>query len=231
MSLYSKGSSSAWVLVVLAAILLGIGGISAMRTVKDNRYTLSAEEMKKYEHVRGNPEAKVVLEEYADFQCPACADTYPIVDRIVASTSAYVKYVYEPFPLRNIHKNADISTQAAEAAGLQGKYFEMAKLLYERQEKWELSMSAKKVFTDYAGEIGLDKNKFVADIDSRLVKSIVETYYKRAMEAKIESTPTFILNGTRIQPIDEEDFYKTVTDAVEESLKTVPQNTTPLPKK
>ena len=148
---------------------------------------------------RGAENAPVVLEEYSDFQCPACAAYYPIVKQLSEEMQGTLKVVYRHFPLRSIHKNSDVATRAAEAAGEQGKFFEMHDILFERQNNWSPDINPSVLFFTYAKELNLDSEAFKAAYKSSDIKKRVERDYQSGIQRGVDSTPTFFLNGKKIE--------------------------------
>ncbi len=157
--------------------------------------------------------AKVTLVEFGDYECPACVEYNPIVKQLLTDFSGKVNYVFRNFPLAQ-HKNAMISSQAAEAAGLQGKFWQMHNKLFESVSEWSASSDAKSIFVGYAQVLGLDVNKFKVDIDSSVVKDKVQRDANDGNLIKLSETPTFYLNGVKIKDLtgDYEDFKKIVSD-------------------
>src|SRR3989344_6463045 len=151
------------------------------------------------DHVAGNASSSVVFIEYADFQCPACRSYYPILLEVKETYRDRIAFVYRHFPLKNIHYNAEPAAWASEAAGMQGKFWEMHNLLFEKQNEWASASDLKSVFTDYAILLGLDKEKFLTNLDSRSVKDIVANNRSSAIKNVFDSTPTFVLNGVKIE--------------------------------
>jgi protein-disulfide isomerase len=139
--------------------------------------------------------AKVNLVEFGDYQCPACASANPAVKQLI---SPDVNLVFRHFPLP-MHKNAVAASIAAEAAGSQGKYWEMHHLLYEDQKAWAETASPTEMFSGYALKIGLDVNKFRADLNSQALKDKVERDRQDGISLGVNSTPTFFINGQRIE--------------------------------
>lgn len=165
----------------------------------------------------GNPLATVELIEYSDFECPSCAGKSAWVRKIVAEFSNHIRFAYRYFPLKTIHDKAVLAAQAAEAAGIQGKFWEMHDMLFERQSQWsEQSVSSFESILDrYAVELGLNTDKFNEDLNSGAVKKAVEEDYDSAMKAGLNSTPTFVLNGEKITPRTENEFREIIRAAVE----------------
>ena len=167
--------------------------------------------------VKGNRESKIVLVEYSDFQCPACGAYHPVVKQLVEEFGNDVAFVYRHFPLRQIHPNADLSARAAEAAGAQGKFWEMHDLLFENQKEWSNQKNAVDSFVKYAESLGLSSEQFKSDIDSKEVKQKVNEDYNGGTSLKISGTPTFFLNGKKLQnPRNYEEFKSIIEQAIKQ---------------
>ena len=111
-------------------------------------------------HIRGKADAPVTLVEFGDYQCPACGAYYPIIEEVLRRYPDKVKLEFHHYPLIQVHPHALKAAKAAEAAGEQGKFWEMHDKLYQNQPIWSRSSNAEAQFLAYAGEIGLDANKF-----------------------------------------------------------------------
>ena len=144
------------------------------------------------------PGSQVTVVEYADYQCPACAAYHPLVETLKNDYKGRVTFVFRLFPLP-MHLNAVPAGIAAEAAGMQGKYFEMADKLFTNQQDWESSNTPEDTFVKYASEIGLDAEKFKTDFASDTLRQKVVAYFKAGSQAKVTSTPTFFINGVKIK--------------------------------
>ena len=162
--------------------------------------------------VKGNRESKVILIEYGDFQCPACKSYFPIVKQLAQEYGDRMQFVYRHYPLPQ-HYNAKPSAYAAEAAGKQGKFWEMHDKIYENQDAWAAG-SGKEIFENYASQLGLNMDQYKADRDSEAVKEKVNLDYKSGVQAGIRGTPTFFLNGTQIQPGNLTEFKSLIEDAI-----------------
>lgn len=150
--------------------------------------------------VRGSETATVEMVEYSDFQCPACALYHPIVKKLVEEDSkGKIKFSYRHFPLIEIHPTSVLSAVASEAAGKQGKFWQMHDKLFENQTTWGSNPKAREIFIDYAKELGLDVAKFTADLDSKELKDKIVDAYKSSIRMGLNSTPTFFINGKKIQ--------------------------------
>lgn len=165
----------------------------------------------------GNKNAEVVLIEYGDFECPACAFYAPLLKKIVDEFAGKVVLVYRHFPLKDIHKNALLSSFAAEAAGKQGKFWEMLEKIYARQQEWSNlnSKEAQEIFEKYAQELGLEEKKFKEDLNSVEVKEKVEKSYVNALQLGFTYTPTFVVNQKVItNPSNYEEFKQVISREV-----------------
>lgn len=166
------------------------------------------------DHQLGNPAAKVQLIEYADFQCPGCAAFAPMVKQIVAEYSDKIAYAYRHYPLPQ-HQHAEIMAYAAEAAGKQGKFFEMHDLIYKNQTSWTSLINVNKTISEYATTLKLTAEKFEDDMDSKEIKDRVEADYLGGVGYKVNSTPTFFLNGVKMNlPRSAEDFKLAIDNAL-----------------
>ncbi len=148
--------------------------------------------------IRGAHDGKVVLVEYSDFQCPACARYEPLLRQLLQEFTGKLEFVYRYFPLRQIHVNAELSASTAEAAGRQGKFWEMHDMIFDHQDDWAESPSARDTFFGYASSLHLDIEKFKADLDLKDVANRIEKDYQGGLGAGVDSTPTFYLNGQKI---------------------------------
>jgi protein-disulfide isomerase len=163
----------------------------------------------------GNRKSKVTLIEYADFQCPACADYHPVVNQLLDAYKNSIFYVYRMFPLEQEHPNALISAQAAYAAYQQGAFFQYNDILFAKQNEWADLTDPTASFTGYAQSLKLDVNKFKADMSSSETQKYVKDSENEALNEGINSTPSFFINGKLIQnPNSYADFKKLIDAAL-----------------
>lgn len=162
---------------------------------------------------QGKKGAPVVIVEYADFQCPACSVMSPVLKRLVAEFPNDIYVVYRHFPLP-FHDKALLGSQAAEAAGLQGKFWEMHDRLFETQNEWSTMTVAD--FEPYlektAGTVGLDVKKFMTDLKSDTIVKLVAAAQKTAEDAQIPYTPFLMINNKVLQWPGDYDNLKTVVN-------------------
>jgi protein-disulfide isomerase len=152
-------------------------------------------------HIRGNPDAPVTLEEFGDFQCPPCGSFAKFTEELLKEYDSRVRIVFRHFPL-SAHEHAREASLAAEAAGLQGHFWEMYDVLYREQAAWAKAPNARELFESYAGTIGLNVDQFKKDMDGEQAKERVESDQARGQSLGINLTPTIYING---QPVDAKD--------------------------
>ncbi len=148
---------------------------------------------------KGGASAKVTLEEFSDFQCPACGGLAPGLRNVLKDYGDRVRLVFRNFPLA-MHKYAFQAARAAEAAGQQGKFWEMHDLLYDNQKEWSDSMEPRVQFDAYASRLGLNVQKFKADMERADLTERIKADYSRGMSLGVKGTPTVYLNGREMVP-------------------------------
>jgi protein-disulfide isomerase len=141
--------------------------------------------------------AKVTLVEFGDYECPACGEYHPFVTQLLTDEAGKVNFVFRNFPLSQ-HPNAQISAQAAEAVGLQGKFWQMHDKIYLSQNDWATLSDPTSIFVGYAKNLGLDVNKFTSDLSSDAVKNKISSDTNDGNLVNINETPTFFINGVKI---------------------------------
>lgn len=158
--------------------------------------------------------ASVTLVEFADYQCPACGSYHPLLKQLLSEFAGKLDFVYRNYPLQQ-HPNARIAAQAAEAAGSQGKFWQMHDAIFENQIKWSDANNAKDIFTGYAKTIGLDMDRFNKDIDSDSIKEKIDRDTADGNTLGVNSTPTFYLDAEKLEnPASLDDFRTLVKAAI-----------------
>jgi protein-disulfide isomerase len=164
-----------------------------------------------------NPGAKVTVVEFADFQCPACAQALPAVDQILAKyqDNKDFNFVFRQFPLNSLHPYAQLAAEASEAAGAQGKFWEMYQEIYKNQPAWAASETMPTaMFVSFAQKLGLDVNKFQTDLTNHTFAARVKTDVDDGNSALVDATPTFFVNGQRFVGIPSSDMTAAIVAAL-----------------
>ncbi len=142
-----------------------------------------------------NQQAEVVtLTEYSDFQCPACASFYPLVEKLKETYGDRLEVNYRYFPL-NSHQYAMLAARAAEAARNQGEFDAMHDILFQNQQQWSSSSNPQPMFVNYARQIGLDINQFKEDLNAAATQQTVMEQKREGQDRGVTGTPTFFING------------------------------------
>lgn len=164
--------------------------------------------------VKGTEEAEATLIEYGDFQCPACGAYYPMVKQLIDDYPESLRVVYRHYPLPS-HPSAIPAALASEAAGDQGKFWEMHDMLFERQEEWSELRNPKDRFIEYAQELELDIEQFETYYESDEARDDVNVDLLSGNKLGVNATPTFYLNGTKLQPVRSYDeFSSRIQEAI-----------------
>lgn len=166
-------------------------------------------------HVRGNPDAPVTLEEFGDFQCPPCGKIATFIDELAKEYQPRLRFIFRNFPLAQ-HKNARDAALAAEAAGLQGHFWEMHDMLYREQDVWSKADNVSELFDAYAGMLGLNHDRFRKDMDGEVTKARVDSDAKRGDSLGVKNTPTIFINNHELGPTERtpEGFRATIDEAL-----------------
>ena len=172
-------------------------------------------------HARGMPTARVTVEEFSDFQCPACGTLEPGLRRVMKDYGDRVLFIFRNYPLQ-MHKYAFIASRAAAAAGAQGKFWEMHDMLYDNQKEWSDSMEPRVQFDSYATRLGLDVQKFKADMERQDLADRVKNDLLRGNSLGVKGTPTVYLNGRELVPgqlVTEDILRREIEAALGQSAK------------
>jgi protein-disulfide isomerase len=165
-------------------------------------------------NTKGNPDGEVVLVKYSDFQCPACAAAATVVDDVLEVYGEDVRFEYRHFPLISIHPLAIPAARAVEAAGQQGKFYEMHDLVFENQRAWSAAPNPTAIFISYAEQLELDIPTFRQHLDASVIDRHIREQFEEARNAGFTGTPTFTLNGERMNFTSYDDFAAQIASAV-----------------
>lgn len=203
--------------LILAALVVIFGGIFWFTKSKSNNTVNNngSSQTSGSNHTTGNNTKNVTLVEFGDFQCTVCAQYYPILNQVKEKYKDQISFQFRHFPLVQTHPNAMVASRAAEAAGNQGKFWEMHDLLFENQNSWSSSQNPNVFFEQYATQLSLNVEQFKQDMASAAVLAVINADVAAAQSFKTTGTPTFILNGQKIEnPRTVEEFSKVIDAAI-----------------
>ncbi len=185
---------------IVGIIILVFGGALFLNSRSKSTSTATATN-----HVRGDLTSKVTLVEYGDYQCPVCGEFYAVTHQVQQLYNTKVEFQFRNLPLSSLHPNAFAAARAAEAADMQGKFWEMHDLLYENQDVngqsgWVASQNVlNDYFLGYAKQLGLNITKFKTDYASTAVNNRINADTAAFTKTGEQmATPTFFLNGKKI---------------------------------
>ena len=223
--------------IIVATILILVGAVfffskmdSSSSSDSNSSTPVSQENQKLLEvvsddYIKGNKDASVTIVEYLDFECEACGAYYPLVKQLAEEFKNDVRFVNRYFPLPG-HKNGLPAALAVEAAGKQGKYWEMHNILFDNQKNWgEKQSPDPAIFEGYAKQIGLNMDQYKKDVGSNEVKERVNRDKNSGTKLGVSGTPTFFLNGEKIpNPKTPEDFKTFINAAILKAPKPTSQS-------
>ncbi|GAA4160149.1 DsbA family protein [Chryseobacterium ginsenosidimutans] len=144
------------------------------------------------DHTQGNSNADLVIVEYGDYQCPYCRAAYPVLKELMSQFGSQVKFVFRNFPLSEMHQYARPAALAAEAANLQGKFWEMHDAIYENQQELNENFLMK-----LAEKLNLNIPQFKTDIENTELADKIDADFKSGIISGVNGTPSFFVNGKK----------------------------------
>jgi len=144
------------------------------------------------DHVQGSEDARLTLVEYGDYECPACGALFVTIRQLHEQLAGQVRIVFRHYPLSGRHPQAQLAAEAAEAAGAQGKFWEMHDLLFENQ-----NALFEKNLLKYAEKLALDVKRFRRELKDRTYESYVREDFRRGVANGVYGTPGLFVNGVR----------------------------------
>ena len=199
-----------WIILIVLAVVFGV--IFKLQSKKSP--VSNPTNAQPTNHVEGTGQANVTLIEYGDYECPYCEQYYPTVKQVAAKYSQQIFFQFRNLPLTQLHQNAFAAARAAEAAGLQGKFWEMHDALYDNQPSWIQSNNPESFFDKEAQALGLNLTKFQQDFASNQVNDSINADVNTFLATKNdEATPTFFLDGVKVSPAPSVDSFSKLIDA------------------
>ena len=184
--------------IVFIVVIVGILGFAI--TTKNNREDSDpAASSQGSQNYYGKMDSPVTITEFVDYQCEACFAYYPHMSQVKEMYKDQVRFQIRNFPITSGHQFAMQAARAAEAAALQGKFWEMHDKIFEGQKTWERTQNPGSYFDEYAESIGLDMEKYRADRDGSYVSSIINKDLADVQALGGTGTPTFAVNGEKIE--------------------------------
>lgn len=192
-------------LSILAAIVIIFVGFFVLSKHNPSSTGSNSNGKQPTNHVEGKGTKNVTLMEYGDYECSVCEAYFPTVEAVQAKYGDSITFQFRNLPLPSIHPNAYASARAAEAAGLQNKYFEMHDILYTNSnwQVWTVAKNPTSFFQNYAQQLNLDLNKFNSDMNSSNVNDLINADMAEFKKTGQQTaTPTFFVNGKYIDNKD-----------------------------
>jgi len=171
-------------------------------------------------HIRGDPTAPVVLEEFGDFECLPCSILWPVLEKLETDYGKRLVVVFRQHPLKK-HRYGFDAARAAEAAGLQGKFWEMHDALYRNRATWVAANYVGPHLNSYATELGLDLERFKTDMDGEAVARRIAADQDRGESLNVDRTPILFINGEQIASTARDE--KSLRAAIDKALGLRPQ--------
>lgn len=233
-------SKQFWAVIIAVVIILA--GILLV-TKQDAKAPGGGNSSQATNHIEGQGKAGVTLVEYGDYQCPACGEYYQPLQQVFAKYSKQIFLQFRNYPLTSIHPNSFAAARAAEAAGMQNKYWQMHDMLYQENvayysaqqagqsySSWIGASDPLSFFTQYAKTLGLNVAKFKQDYASSAVNSAINADMAAGNKFNISGTPTYVLDGKKIaSPTPTVEAFSAVLDAeiAKKEGKTAPKTSAP----
>jgi protein-disulfide isomerase len=150
--------------------------------------------VRQHDHRRGPEDAPITLLEYGDFECPYCARAHIIINDLLKSAGREVRFIFRHFPLTQVHPHALLAAQAAEASGVQGRFWDMHDALYENQDALDLDD-----IIGYAAQLGLDLESFNAALENESIPEHIKSDFRGGVRSGVGGTPSFFINGLKYE--------------------------------
>jgi protein-disulfide isomerase len=189
-------------LIIALVLLVAAAGTALL--LKSNQIGNSssyAGDTKSPDETKKNPSADTVvtLEEFGDYQCPLCGQLHPTLKALKKEYGDRLNFIFRNLPLTKIHQNALPAAQAAEAARIQNRFWEMHDLLYENQNLWKDDINPRSIFIQFAKDLGLNTWQFNRDMDDKQIQMRIEADEDAAAKQGIDGTPTILINGRQLR--------------------------------
>jgi len=206
-----------WVIVGIVTVALFAAAFYFAGTAGDR----NNEGLQELTHYKGNADGVILLEEFSDFQCPACGAMAPVIAGLMDEYGDQIRFEYKHFPIERAHPFAVQAAMATEAAGQQGKFYEFHDALFENQATWSRSATPNALFQQYAQELELDMDLFKRHSNASDLRDKVRAQQAEGIERGVTGTPTMFLNGERM-------VYTTYPEFLEQVVRALDPNAVPV---
>ncbi|HKX73588.1 MAG TPA: thioredoxin domain-containing protein [Candidatus Saccharimonadales bacterium] len=200
-----------WIITIIL-----VAGLACLIWIKGNKSSVESQAAfggATTEHIIGRKDSVVSVVEYSDFQCPACRAYYPTVRQVIEKYGDRISFEYRHYPLVSLHRNAFAAARASEAAGNQGKFWEMYQILFEDQSAWSEADNAPAIFEAYAKKLNLDLPMYTTAFASSKTSAAIYADMKEFDALGLpKSTPTFLINGRRVEARNNVDDFSRLID-------------------
>jgi len=195
-------NKSFWIILVVSILaLVGIFILSGGKADNNagDQFAFTEPVLSQQSHDNAVGEGtKATIVEYADFQCPYCANYAPLLDQVKQTYGDEVKVIFRSFPITSSHPQSMAAHRAAQAAAIQGKFWEMHDKLFGNIQLWSGNSGASSIFEGYAKEIGLNMDQYATDVVSEAVAAKINADQKSGTGLGVNATPTLFLNGQKL---------------------------------
>ena len=187
--------------LIIALVLLVAAAGTALLLKSNQRISSPPSDNQAPDNPNKNSSANTVvtLEEYGDYQCPPCGQMHPTLKKLKQEYGPNLNLIFRNLPLTKVHPNALAAAQAAEAARIQNRFWEMHDLLYENQNLWKDDVNPRSIFVQFAKDLGLNTWEFTRDMDGKQIQMRIEADQDAAAKQGIEGTPTILINGRQLR--------------------------------
>lgn len=195
-----------FLIIAIVLLIAVVGGALLLRSGRDKNALSAVPVAPPSNPPAGDAQHKfptnvvVTLEEFGDYQCPPCGELHPTLKKLKQEFGSNLNFIFRNLPLTAIHKNALLAAQAAEAARVQNRFWEMHDLLYENQALWKDDVNPRSIFLKFAADLDLDTARFGRDMDSQQVQMRIDADKEAAAEQGIDGTPTVLIDGRQMRP-------------------------------
>ena len=186
---------------ILTGAIIAVSLVGGIIAVKKHRPAIAGQQAPSPAQLelkmRGEASAPVEIQEFSDFQCPACRNSQPALDQLLKEYQGKIKLIFYHFPLQG-HKWAGLAHQAAECANEAGKFWQYHDRLYAEQPAWSIALNASEIFLSYARDLNLDLDKFAACLSDPKATQRILADRSKGQYIQVSSTPTILINGERL---------------------------------